>query len=45
MILCELCRKKPESTYDNFVGEFGEKYVEGYDRTGKKPSDFLENAI
>jgi hypothetical protein len=44
-ILCDLCRKKPESTYDNFVGEFGEKYVEGYDRTGKKPSDFLENAI
>ena len=44
-ILCELCRKKPNTTYDTFVGDFGEKYVEGYDRTGKKPSDLIENTI
>ncbi|KAJ5166094.1 uncharacterized protein N7482_004875 [Penicillium canariense] len=45
VILCDLCRKKPNTTYDNFVGDFGEKYVEGYDRTGKKASDFIENAL
>lgn len=44
-IMCELCRKKPETTYDNFVGDFGEKYVENYDRTGKRASDFCESAI
>lgn len=44
-IMCALCKKKPETTYDNFVAEFGEKYVEGYDRTGKRVIDFLENAV
>ncbi|CAI7625430.1 unnamed protein product [Penicillium bialowiezense] len=44
-IMCALCNKKPETTYDNFVAEFGEKYVEGFDRTGKRVIDFLENAV
>ncbi|KAJ5631799.1 uncharacterized protein N7484_011899 [Penicillium longicatenatum] len=44
-IMCDLCKAKPQTTYDNFVGEFGEKYVEGYDRTGKKVIDLLETAI
>ncbi|KAI9705286.1 MAG: hypothetical protein M1820_005285 [Bogoriella megaspora] len=34
--LCELCRTKPETTYDNFVAGFGEKYVEGYSLEGKR---------
>lgn len=29
-LFCEFCRSKPETTYDNFVGTWGEKYVEGY---------------
>lgn len=44
-LMCALCKKKPQTTYDNFVGEFGEKYVEDYDRAGKLVIDFLENAI
>ena len=31
-ILCQLCRDKPETTYDNLVGEVGEEYVAGYSR-------------
>ncbi|KAJ5935762.1 hypothetical protein N7466_005309 [Penicillium verhagenii] len=44
-IMCDLCKIKPQTTYDNFVAEYGEKYVEGYDRTGKKTVDFLESGI
>ncbi|KAJ5778665.1 hypothetical protein N7520_001911 [Penicillium odoratum] len=44
-IMCDLCKVKPQSTYDNFVAEYGEKYVEGYDRTGKKTIDFLEAGV
>lgn len=29
-ILCGLCRRKPQTTYDNFVGDVGRKFVEGY---------------
>lgn len=29
-IFCGLCRSKPETTHDNIIGTFGEKYVEGY---------------
>ncbi|KAH7336700.1 hypothetical protein BKA65DRAFT_607445 [Rhexocercosporidium sp. MPI-PUGE-AT-0058] len=28
-ILCGLCRTKPITTYDNFVGDFGTAYLEG----------------
>jgi hypothetical protein len=41
-VMCHLCRTKPETTYDNTVGEWGDKYVEGYDRTGKKTQDLLD---
>ncbi|KAL9078241.1 MAG: hypothetical protein Q9157_002821 [Trypethelium eluteriae] len=40
--LCELCRTKPETTYDNFVGAFGEKYLEGYTRDGKTMLDAFD---
>ena len=30
--LCARARSKPATTYDNFVGAFGEAYVEGYRR-------------
>jgi hypothetical protein len=28
--MCGLCQNKPETTYDNFVRDFGERLVEGY---------------
>jgi HD domain len=42
-LLCNVCRKKPETTYDNFLRDYGEKHVEGYNATGKKVIDILEN--
>jgi hypothetical protein len=29
-LMCGLCIHKPETTYDNFVRDFGERFVEGY---------------
>jgi hypothetical protein len=43
-ILCNVCKKKPETTYDNFLRDYGEKYVEGYSPVGKRIIDALENA-
>lgn len=34
--MCGFCRDKPETTVDNFVGDFGEAFVEGYSRNGKR---------
>ncbi|KAI9789915.1 MAG: hypothetical protein M1816_005684 [Peltula sp. TS41687] len=48
-ILCGLCREKPDATYDNFVGDFGRTFVEGYKeeweerRTDKLLLSALEN--
>ncbi|KAL4797756.1 hypothetical protein BDV19DRAFT_386793 [Aspergillus venezuelensis] len=44
-LLCGLCVHKPETTYDNFVRDFGESYVEGYSSEGKLPVDFLMSPI
>ena len=41
-ICCRLCRTKLETTYDNFVGQYGERYIEGFSLTGKRNIDFLE---
>ena len=40
--LCGIVHRKPQTTYDNFVRDIGERYVPGY----KAPSgaDFLQNA-
>jgi HD domain-containing protein len=40
--VCHIVTTKPETTYDNFAGDFGERFVPGY----KRPStvDFLMNA-
>jgi hypothetical protein len=40
--VCRIVKNKPETTYDNFAGDFGERFVEGY----KRPStvDFLIDA-
>lgn len=39
---CHIARTRPETTYDNFVRDFGERFVEGY----KAPSsvDFVMNS-
>jgi hypothetical protein len=42
-MMCQICLFKPETTYDNFVGEFGQKYVEGYSREGKLVLDLMES--
>jgi len=39
--MCHLCKTKPETTYDNFVGEFGDGTVEGYTLKGHRTSDVL----
>jgi hypothetical protein len=44
-VICGLCRTKPETTYDNFIGDFGEVYVEGYTRVGKRAVDLLMKDI
>ncbi len=40
--VCHIVKTKPETTYDNFAGDFGERFVPGY----RRPStvDFLTNA-
>ncbi|MFL5617604.1 MAG: hypothetical protein ACJ79A_04315 [Gemmatimonadaceae bacterium] len=40
--VCRIVNTKPETTYDNFASDFGERFVPGY----KRPStvDFLMNA-
>jgi hypothetical protein len=40
--VCGIVKTKPETTYDNFAGDFGERFVPGY----KRPStvDFLMEA-
>jgi hypothetical protein len=39
--LCHLCRTKPETTYDDWVADFGTKYVNGYVR-GLQGIDLIE---
>ena len=41
-IFCGLCRTKPETTYDNFAGQYGERFVEGYSLAGHQQIDRLE---
>lgn len=40
--VCRVVRAKPETTYDNFAGDFGERFVPGYQRPSTV--DFLMNA-
>ncbi|KAJ5248821.1 hypothetical protein N7468_000272 [Penicillium chermesinum] len=39
-LLCGLCVHKPETTYDNFLRNIGERFVEGY-TVGPSLADFL----
>lgn len=40
--MCWLCKTKPETTFDNFVGQYGERFVEGFSLQGKATVDFIE---
>jgi hypothetical protein len=40
--VCRVVRNKPETTYDNFAADFGERFVPGYQRPSTV--DFLMNA-
>jgi hypothetical protein len=40
--VCRIVKTKPETTYDNFVRDFGERFVPGYQRPSTV--DFLMNA-
>ena len=40
--VCRICITKPETTWDNFVHDFGERFIPGYQRPSTV--DFLMNA-
>ena len=40
--VCRIVKTKPETTYDNFAGDFGERFVSGYKR--RSTVDFLMDA-
>jgi hypothetical protein len=40
--VCRIVKTKPETTYDNFAGDFGDRFVPGYQRPSTV--DFLLNA-
>ena len=40
--VCHIVKTKPETTYDNFAGDFGERFVPGYARPSTV--DFLMNS-
>jgi hypothetical protein len=40
-----LCSIKPETTYNNFQGDFGERYLKGYSRKGKRIVDIIANLL
>jgi hypothetical protein len=44
-LMCGLCRHKPDTTYDNFVHEFGVRFVEEYSLEGKTAYDMIMKPI
>ena len=42
-ILCDWYRTKPESTYNDLVGQHGERLVEGYSWVGHHQIDLVED--
>lgn len=44
-ISCGFCKSKPETTYSNFLSDFGESMVEGYNREGRRAYDMIINAV
>src|SRR4051794_2631041 len=44
-LMCGLCTHKPETTYDNFVRDFGTRFVDGYSVGSMTAVDFLMKPI
>ena len=44
-IAIHLCHTKPYTIADNFIGEYGEKYIPGFNLTGLRPIDFLLSGV
>ncbi|KAF2792675.1 hypothetical protein K505DRAFT_326002 [Melanomma pulvis-pyrius CBS 109.77] len=40
-VMIGLCASKPDTTYQNFVGDYGDRYLANYSTEGKKTIDFL----
>ncbi len=40
-----LCQTKKATTADNLMGEYGEKYIPGFNLTGYRPIDFTESGV
>lgn len=40
-----LCALKPERTYNNLAGDYGEEFLEGYTREGHRVVDLLESTL
>ena len=43
-IFLGLCRTKPNTTYDNFLSDFGEVYIDGFTRVGHRLIDMVANS-
>ena len=41
-LIVGFCISKPQVTYSNFQGDYGEKYVKGYMRVGHRSIDLME---
>ncbi|KAH8429350.1 uncharacterized protein LDX57_007016 [Aspergillus melleus] len=44
-LMCGLCEKKPETTYDNCVRDFGERFVKGYALGNRNAVEMLMEKI
>ncbi|KAF2715588.1 hypothetical protein K504DRAFT_510956 [Pleomassaria siparia CBS 279.74] len=44
-MLCGLCREKPASSYNTFVGQYGDRFVEGFSSKGNQMADLFEATV
>ena len=44
-IAIHLCQTKKPTTADNIIGEYGEKYIPGFNLTGLRPIDFALSGV
>lgn len=44
-VMVGLCVGKPGTTWDNFVGDYGEVFLEGFSRTGHRTVDLTEGGL
>jgi len=44
-LMVGFCISKPQVTYSNFQGDYGERYVEGYTRVGHRQIDRIDKVL